>query len=70
VIGLPALDAVDATVLVGVPAAVLLAVGLVLRDSRALGDRRPRRALGFELSLIMFGIALIAALVARFLLLT
>ena len=69
-IEIPGLDAVDATVWVGLPAAVFLVVGLVLRDSRALGDRPRRRALGFDFSLVMFGMALIAVLVARFLLLT
>jgi hypothetical protein len=58
------------TVWIGVPAAVLLAIGLYIRDVRALADRPRRRAVGFDVALLLLATAFVAVIVARFLLLT
>ena len=68
--GLGDIDLVATTVWTGVPAAVLLAIGLYIRDVRALGDRPRRRAVGFDVALILLATAFLAVTVARFLLLT
>jgi hypothetical protein len=66
------LTAIDATVLVGVPTAALLILGLLVRDARDLGARRrPRRAWRLRnLVPLALGVVFVLVLVARFLLLT
>ena len=69
---LAGIDLFHATAVVGIPAAVFLVVGLTLRDARRL-DGGPRRRPGrrvLDVSLVMFGAALLMVLVARFLALT
>jgi hypothetical protein len=68
--GLADFDRVATTVWTGVPAAVLLAIGLYIRDARALAGRPPRRAVGFDVALLLLATAFLAVIVARFLLLT
>ena len=68
--GLAGFDLVATTIWTGVPAAVLLAIGLYIRDVRALADRPRRRAVGFDVALLLLATAFLAVIVARFLLLT
>ena len=69
---LAGLDPIHATVLVGIPTAALLVLGLLVRDARYLGrppgPRRTNRVP--DLILFMLAAAFVLVLFARFLLLT
>jgi hypothetical protein len=65
-------NAIHATILVGVPTAVLLVFGLLVRDARDVGRRPgPRRARRVpDLILLMLAAVFVLVLIARFVLLT
>jgi hypothetical protein len=66
------LDVMDATLVVGIPATVLLVVGLLIRDARSLGrpSRRRRGKRALDMILLLLAMVLALVLIARFLLLT
>jgi hypothetical protein len=72
VVNVSSLDVTDATLLVGIPAAVLLVVGLLVRDARSLGRRSGRRRgeRALDVILLLLATALALILIARFFLLT